>query len=308
MSTDNPPLEPGEQFYGKNNEAEAEPIKPTEIADVAKQEDQEPGQEVENLGDPKELETDAKADDDNSAEGLDATGDDENIQYLELDGKEYDLNEVRKWQSGHMMQSDYTKKTTVLADDRKAFEAERDSSRENLLKSQSEVSGMRDTLEVLVIEDEAVDWVELKENDPEEYIVQKEKADERKAALEKVKADRSTPTDDPAFIQSEQVKLFAANPEWTDKDNIITEQYEKDTALIADYAAGAGFTQDEFSRLTSAHHHVTLLKAAKYDQLQAKGRKIKETREKVPLVTKPKATKTGQQSKSMEEVFYGTNG
>jgi len=298
MATDTPELEPADKLYGKT-EVEAEPAKPTEEADVTEVVDQELPDGTENL-DTRE-ESDDKSD---KAEGLEASDDDENTLYLEIDGKEYDLEEVKKWQSGHMMQSDYTKKTTALKEDRTAFEAERDTSRENLLKTQSEASEMRDQLAVLVAEDEEIDWVALKDDDPDEYIRLKELADKRKAALEKVKADRSTPTDDPALIQSEQVKLFAANPDWLDKDNVITERFEQDTALIADYAAKAGFSQEEFGQMTYSHHQITLLKAAKYDQLQEKGREIKETREKVPLVTKPKAKAPGSESRSMDEIMY----
>ena len=55
---------------------------------------------------------------------------------------------------------------------------------------------MSATLEVLVQEDDQIDWVELKEDDPERYIELKEKADKRKEALEKIKAERLTPADE----------------------------------------------------------------------------------------------------------------
>ena len=294
MDTDNPTLEPGEQIHSKT-EVGAEHKKPTEEADVTLKADQEP----ENLDAPSK--SDDKSD---NAEGSDATDDDENIQYLELDGKEYDLDEVRGWQNGHMMQSDYTKKTTTLAEERKSFEAESETSRENLLKSQSDVSDMRDKLEVLVLEDKEIDWVALKADDPEEYIELKEKADKRKAALEKVKAERESPIDDPAFIQAERAKFFKANPEWLDDKGEVTEAAKKDTKLMDAYVAKAGFSTDEFNKLTQSNILIAILKAAKYDELQESGRKIKAKREKVPLVTKPKAKATGQ-SKPIAEVFYG---
>lgn len=297
-STDNPELGPVEKLYGKP-EVPAEPIKPTAEADVTSVAVQEPPEGTENLDDP-----DKTGDKPAEPDGSEASGDDENTLYLEIDGKEYTLDEVKKWQSGHMMQSDYTKKTTTLKGERETFEAERDTSRENLLKTQSEVSEMRDQLAVLIEEDEEVDWVELKDSDPDEYIRLKEKADKRKAALDKVKADRSTPNDDPAHIVTEQGKLFAANPDWLDKDNKITDVYTADTALIATYAARAGFSQEEFSQITFSHHQNTLLKAAKYDQLQEKGREIKGEREKVPLVTKPKANASGGEQQSAESIMY----
>jgi len=296
MATENPLPETADN-EDQTTEVETEQ-KPTVLTDVTKQEDQEPGQEVENLDDPEN--SDDKSGD---AEGSDATDDEENVLYLELDDKEHSLDDVRTWRDGHMMQSDYTKKTTVLAEERTSFETERDTSRENLLKSQSEVSEMRDLLAVLVQEDEEIDWVKLKEDEPEEYIELKEKADKRREALEKVKTE-ATPVNDPATIATESGKLFAANPKWLDEDGNRTEVFDQDSKLMSAYAARVGFVNDEFKNMVQSHHLMTILKAAKYDQLQEKGRKIKAKREKVPLITKPKAKAAGAQPKSTGEIFF----
>lgn len=296
--SDNPVLEPAEQFYGKPEESNLEEIAE---APVTEQETQEPEQDVETIEKPAEIEAEAKTE----AEEAEAKDDEETTQYVEIDGKEISLDDVRKGLDSNFMQSDYTKKTTDLADERKSFEAERESDRENLLKSQSEVSEMRDTLAVLVAEDEEIDWAELKEDDPDRYIELKEKADKRKEALAKVKVERETPADDPALIQAEASKLHAANPDWLDKEGKPTQVYTDDTNLMNAYAAKAGFTAEEFKGMTRAHYMTTILKAAKYDQIQEKGRKIKDKREKVPVVTKPKAAATNTQSKPMSDIFYG---
>jgi hypothetical protein len=288
--SDNPVLEPADKFY--TPEAEAEPTKPTEEVETA--EIQDPPEEA--------LETP-----DIVSEESEATDEEEDAQYLDLDGKETSLDDVRAWRDGHLMQKDYTQKTQTLAEERKTFEAERSAEREELLKSKSEAAEMRDQLAVLVAEDEEIDWAELKEDDPEKYIELKEKADKRRETLEKIKAERQTPVDDPAFIASEQKKLFSANPDWLDDEGKPTETYQKDTALMNEFSIKAGFDAEEFKHMR-AHHLVTILKAAKYDQLQEKGRKIKETREKVPVVTKPKATKSSEQPVSMADKFYGKTG
>lgn len=278
-------VEPADKFYKTD---EPEHVEPTEES-VTTQE-QAPEQEVEELAKPEESEESGS----------------EESQYVEIDGKEIDLDDVRKWRDGHLMQSDYTKKTTALAEERTSFNTERTNERENLLKEKTDVSGMRDLLSVLVAEDEVINWAELKEDDPDRYIELKERADKRKDALEKVKLERETPADDPALIATEQGKLFAANPEWLDKDNKPTELFTKETTLMNDYAIKAGFSSDEFKQLTRAHYLTTILKAAKYDQLQDKGRKIKEKREKLPVTTRPKASKAGQET-TMAERFYGKN-
>ena len=300
-SADNPDQEPVNQFYKQDETAEAEPIKPTDDAVVAEVVDQELPDGTENLDGPKESESDKDKD---SAEGLGAADEEENVQYLELDGEEHNLDDVRMWKNGHMMQSDYTKKTTALAEERTTFEAERDTDRENLVKTQSEVSDMRDQLVVLVSEDEEVDWVELKANEPEEYIELKEKADKRKAALEKVKAERLTPVDDPAYLQAEREKFWKANPDWLDEDGKVTEVHKKDSELMGAYVVKHGFDKEEFSKMSQSNILIALLKAAKYDKLQEKGRKIKAEREKVPVVTKPKANASGSEQQTAESIMY----
>lgn len=298
--SDSPSQETANKFY--NIEAEAEQPKPTEEAEVTKQEIQEPEQEVEKTDKPEEIESK----DDIKAEEPESEDENEESQYIELDGKEISLDEVRDGLNNGLMQKDYTKKTTEFARYKETETAKLDSDRENLLKSQTEVSEMKDMLNVLVAEDDAIDWAELKEDDPDRYIELKEKADSRKDALAKVKAERDTPIDDPALIAEEQGKLFKANPEWFDDKGKPTDTYTSDTKLMNDYAIQAGFTSDEFSQMTRAHYITTVLKAAKYDALQEKGREIKQKRETVPVVTKPKATKVTTKPKSMADTFYKT--
>ena len=78
--------------------------------------------------------------------------------------------------------------------------------------------------------------------------------------------------------------------------------------MIANWALSNGFSPQEFERMTSAHHMTTVLKAAKYDQLQEEGRKIKAQRDVVPLVTKPKPAKAKTQPKSAVDIMYPPTG
>jgi len=291
--TDNPLLETAEQFY---NAGESEQ-KPTETTDVTTV--QETEQDVE-LAKPEEAEDKTEVE----AVESEATDEEKESQFIELDGKEIDLDDVRDWRDNGLMQKDYTKKTTLLSNERKSFEVERSTERETIAQEKSKIIEMQDMLTVLVQEDAAIDWVELKEDEPERYIELKEKADQRKAALEKVKAERNTPVDDPALIQTEARKLFEANPTWVEDGN-VTEAYQTETALMNEYAMKAGFQPDEFANLNRAHYLQTILKAAKYDELQEKGRKIKEKREKVPVVLKPKGEVKSEQPKDAVSIMYG---
>jgi len=265
---------------------------------------EEPTEEVEAEQTPTESTESTENHEPDSDTPEQSEGQEEEVHYLELDGEEHDLEEVRQWKQGNLRQSDYTKKTTKLADERKRFEAESSNTREQLLKSQTEVTALRDELKALVGEDESVNWVELRDSDPDRYIELKERADNRKAAIDKIKAERTISTDDPAQAQVEIIKFSKSNPEWLDDSNNYTDTYSKDMKLIGDYASNAGFTESEFKTLTKAHYLTALFKAAKYDQLQEKGREIKSKRIKVPVVTKPKAKKASQPGRSAADIFF----
>ena len=289
MSTDNPDLETDDKL----EVVEADLNKITDETTVTKPDDQVPGQDDKILDNPDDITSEELAADDEIKE----------TQYIELDGEETSLEDIRTWKNGHIMQADYTKKTTAHSQFAKKERDELALDRETLTNANAEVSNMRDMLTVLVEEDEAIDWPELKEDDPEEYIKLKEKADSRKEALAKVKADRETPADDPVFIQAERKKFWDAHPEWLDKDNKVTDVCKADTALMNKYVAKSGYSTEEFNKLTSSKDLTTILKAAKFDELQEKSRKITEKRVKVPVVTKPKVNSSSQ-AKSAGQVFF----
>lgn len=293
--TDNLAIEPADKFYNKSEDTELvkEPTKETDVTDG-------------NIKTIQDVELDKPPLEGDKPKSEELESDDKNkeTQYLDLDGKETSLDDVRMWREGHMMQSDYTKKTTEHARQVETDNAEIKSNREELLKSQTEVSELRDQLQALVQEDEEIDWAELKVDDPDRYIELKELADKRKDAVAKIKSERDTPLDGPAFIAEEQRKLFAANPEWLDDDKKPTDLFKAETQLMNEWASDNGYSSDDFKRLNKSHFMMTILKAAKFDKLQEKGKKIKSDREKVPVVLKPKG-KNSEQATTKEERFYG---
>jgi hypothetical protein len=201
------------------------------------------------------------------------------------------------------MQADYTRKTTELAEDRKALQAER----EDLESQKTNLSDMTAELQALVAEDGEVNWEELREDDPEEYIALKEKADKRKKLVEKLKSEQtSQPTISDDELVSEQQALFAANPSWLDKDSKPTAEFESDQKLINSYFADNGFTREDVSGMVRSRYLVALLKAAKFDELQGKASGIKNKAKKATLVTKPKKTAPKPKPKSAADVLYGT--
>lgn len=300
MSVDNQAIEPtaADIFYGA-----AEVKAPTGQAGtkaVTESDDQDAlTEEVETTDQPVESELD-ESEESEGEDGTDAAEDGEQeLVYLDLDGKEVDLQDVRKWRDGHLMQADYTRKTTELAEERKVLQAERE--------QLGDLSALHAELQALVQEDEAVNWAELREDDPEEYIALKEKADKRKSAVEKLKTQAGQPQISDADLVTEQKALFSANPSWLDKDNKPTAAFEADQKLVNSYFQTNGFTSQEVSGMVRARYIEACLKAAKFDELQKKGATLRSKAKKATLVTKPskQARQLKAAPKSREEIFYG---
>lgn len=301
MATDNPVVEPADLFYGTakaeevTDQSDAEAVTESDdqeaLAEDAETTDQ-PVTEVEETDESEESEAEDEADDTKDGE--------QELVYLDLDGKEVGLDEVRKWRDGHLMQADYTRKTTELAEERKALQTERE--------QLADLNTLHAELQALVQEDEAVNWEELREDDPEEYIAQKEKADKRKAAVEKLKSEAvSQPVFSDEELVSEQALMLDNNPGWV-VDGKSTKAFDADQKLMNEYFQANGFTNEDVGGMYKARYIQTCLKAAKYDALQKKGSAIKSKAKKAILVTKPKkqARKLKTEPKTMAETFYGT--
>jgi hypothetical protein len=308
MATDNPITEPADLFYGATESEELE--EPTEEEAVTNGDDQDT-EETEQTDQPLEDEEESKDESEEEGEEEDADSEDddaedsgEELVYLDLDGKEVDLDEVRKWRDGHLMQADYTRKTQEVADDRKAVQAER----EEVTTLKSQINEQLAELKAMVELDEEIDWVELRETDPDEYIERKEKADKRKAAVEKFKAEPEDSPLTPDELKEEQSTLFGGHPDWFDDKGKTTKTYTDDMEALNSYCKNAGFTEAEVKGMPRARYIETLLKAAKYDELQERGKEVKKRVKKATLVTKPKAQarKVNKKPKALEDVFYNS--
>ena len=222
-----------------------------------------------------------------------AQPEDEEELYLDLDGEEVSLSQIRDWKNGNMMQSDYTRKTTELSEQRKEIEQKE----QTILAKQQEIDGLAAQLEALINDGELSpeEVKELREYEQEEYIKYIERQQTKKDALSKVKLNKS-PSFDP---QLEQQKLFNANPQWLDNGK-PTRAYEQDSTLINDYAAKNGITAEKFASF-DANMINMMLDAARFNNKQDKAAAVTKKVRKAPLATKPQqAAKQGIQARVAE--------
>jgi hypothetical protein len=276
----------------------AEPLeKPTEA-----EADETPEEEADEAVEPVEEADEAE---EGADEDQDEGEDDEDTHVYEINGKEYTPEDIEALESGNLMQADYTKKTQAHAkevdlfnDEKALFETDK-----------AKVSDLSAQLEVLVAEDEEIDWADLKEFDPDKYIEQKEKADKRKVALEKVKASQSNQPAVQALTQDELAAesndFYAYDPLWLDKDKQLTTKFQDDMKDAGNYLKDSGYSQAEVNSITHSHHWKTVVDAAKYKAQLKKGSALKKKVNKAPKVTKPKANNSTA-AKSASDIMYGS--
>ena len=223
--------------------------------------------------------------------------------FYEIDGEEVSADDVMSWKKGHMLQADYTKKTQELANLKRNLRTE-------VTKELSgELTAHINVLKDLISADEkSIDWEELRDTDPSEYLKQKEIQDKRKIALKEAtsKASGLSKEERDATAIEEQQKLIEAMPHWKDKSGQLNQsKITEDFGIIGKYAASVGFDNDYLQSMLDHRLYVAMLDAAKYRALQDKKPSITKKVLKTPKVNNQTNSKKSSE-KSIEDIFYGT--
>ena len=209
---------------------------------------------------------------------------------VKINGEDKDVT-LDELAAGYSRQSDYTKKTTDLAGQRKYFEQQQ----EALLQERNALQqGLQQLNQQLSSETQNQPnkeyWDNLYDSDPLEYVRQKDQFRDKEAELAKVQAAQNELAQRQAFdqqeamkkhIAEEQVKLTKAIPEWKDE-----KVAETDKRNIVTFAKRYGFNEQELNNATDHRAILMLRKAMLYDELDAKKPLIKKKVRKAPKMTK----------------------
>lgn len=191
---------------------------------------------------------------------------------VKVDGEEVEvpLDELLK---GYSRTADYTRKTQAIAEARKQAEAEAAAARE-------ERQRYAQTLEVLdaqmrSLQPPEIDWDRLYQENPVEWVRQREIQRTRQEQMNWVQAQRAALQQKQAeeeqieqsqTLEVERSKLLEVLPEWRDAEKARTEK-----AKIVEYATGKlGFSVEEISDIYDARAVVALRKAMLFDELMSK--------------------------------------
>ena len=215
-----------------------------------------PEEELETVDVTDDIENEVEElEDEEQAE--DETIDDEEESFFDIDGEEITLSQIREWKQGGLRQSDYTKKTTEVADQRKALDA-KSLQQDAALKS---LNDKVDALDSLISEEEAsVNWDELAEDDPAEYLKQERKLKAKKAKLKEAKAQQKTQFD--AKLAEESNILISKIPAWSDP-----KVMDKEFKAALEYASSMGM---DLTGVSDHRIYLNLVKASKFDELDSK--------------------------------------
>jgi hypothetical protein len=181
---------------------------------------------------------------------------------------EVELDELIK---GYQQGADYTKKSQALAEQRKAFEAERNHLEYVKQERQAYAQKLQALDSFLSQQDQGVNLEYLKETDPIGYAVavadqnQREKQlavvrNEQQRLAQQQQSEQQTSLQN--HLRQESEKLTSLIPE------LATAQGDAVRKQIRDYAKSVGWSDQELSQLYDSRAVVTLYNGMKYQQLQ----------------------------------------
>ena len=222
---------------------------------------------------------------------------------IKLDGENMEITLDEALQ-GYQRQSDYTKKTQALADDRKQVEAEK----EALLRQRDHY---KQTVDKLVSEQQTQstqepDWDELYEADPLQWMKQKEefRANKEKSIelqQEQFRLQQEQKQEQQAqmqqFMTQQHDVLLDAIPEWKDPQVMAREKSE-----IKQYAQSIGYSVEEIGQVYDSRAVLALRTGMKASGLSGKGAaKLRPIKEAIRSVTPGSAAQQPRQYTSVSK-------
>lgn len=187
---------------------------------------------------------------------------------LKVDGEEIEVTD-EELEKGYSRTADYTRKTQKHAENVRAFEAEKASNAE---RQQQLVQKLTQLDEALTLLNNEPDWDTIRRDYPAEFPQVHADWQLRQQRLNDLRTQKQQAEQE--FLQnqskalqqhmaSENEKLLAKIPTWSDKESAKKEQ-----AQLVEYAAEHGFSKEELSTVADHRAIVMLRKAMLFDQAE----------------------------------------
>lgn len=226
---------------------------------------------------PESVDTEAQASDEGSTDTSDSDIESTGDADTEPDTTP-DEAEKSKWR-----QADYTRKAQELAEQRKAYEAERaEFAKVRDTRLQQADQAIKLAAATLQHDIAQIDWTALARENPAEYVAKQHEVSQRQAQLnaawqavqsETAEKDRETTQAKAKRLSEQQAKLIEAIPEWKDEARRAAE-----STKIANFAKSLGASDDALNYISNegeAWMVQVLRDASRYREMQSKLPKAK---------------------------------
>ena len=186
---------------------------------------------------------------------------------IKVDGKDVEVT-LDELQAGYSRQADYTRKSQVLAEQRKQADEELAATQQERQRYLSQLEQFNTQADSKIEELAKTDWTKLKEEDPTEYMLKRDQyrelQDNKRVVEEEQKnLQYKQQQEHEAKWQKELVRqqqiMAEKLPEWTDPD-----KGPKLKQSIKAFAVKKGFTEQEVNTLIDARSVDVLHKAMLY--------------------------------------------
>lgn len=209
---------------------------------------------------------------------------------VKVDGTEVTVT-LDELQKGYSRTQDYTRKTQQIAEIRRQVESEAEAIR----AERSQYAQLLGALESQVQQaaQPNIDWDRLYQEDPIEWVRQKEVMRENQAKAQAIQFEKQRLAEISQQEQAQQMQSFLAQqqeellkvlPDWKDPNKA-----KKEKELLIDFGQKAGFSTDELKNIFDHRVVNVLRKAALYEQMMSKRQNIKPVTNNGPRPAKPGA-------------------
>jgi len=287
----------------EDNQSEVEALDPeTGEAEAEYDEEVEASNEEEA---EEEYDEEAELDEEDSEEEATQELPDDVTVKVKVDGEELEVT-LAELRNGYSRTSDYTRKAQALAEERKAFQSEA----ETIRQERAQYAELLPLLQQQLIQQASAepDWDTLYNEDPIEaarlerqwrksreeqsYRLQAIQAEQQRLAQEQA-ADQARAIQ--AFVEEERAKLPDVIPEWKDQETMVREAKE-----LRDWALTQGLTEQDVEGLRQASHVALLRKAMLYDKGRTKVQQSKVAPKKAAKTIKPGSSGSQVDSRSTD--------
>jgi hypothetical protein len=196
---------------------------------------------------------------------------------------------------GYQREADYTRKTQALAEQRRAYEAERAQAAQAIQQqySQAETLGKL-AHQQLMAEYQGIDWNKLRMEDPPRWAVANQEFNNRAAAIQQHLGQVQQHQQQLALQQQQELqqrvipqereKLLSARPEWRDDS-----QFQAARTQMIESARKLGFSDAELNQVYDHRYLIALDLASRYLNLQAQAPAAVKRVRTAPQVAQPGA-------------------